>query len=77
MKKRILAIFLAVFAAAGMTACGGEEVATQEVDYDMTFETRQASMFPNWRSVMRKMQNGWKFLWKAENGKTAIRSLFP
>lgn len=40
MKKRILAIFLAVFAAAGMTACGGEEVKTQEVDYDMTFENQ-------------------------------------
>ena len=40
MKKRILAIFLAVFAAAGMTACGGEEVKTQEVDYDMVFENQ-------------------------------------
>lgn len=40
MKKRILAIFLAVFAAVGMTACGGKEVETQEVDYDMTFENQ-------------------------------------
>ena len=40
MKKRILAMFLAAFAAVGVTACGGEEVATQEVDYDMTFENQ-------------------------------------
>lgn len=40
MKKRILAMFLAVFAAVGMTACGGKEVETQEVDYDMTFENQ-------------------------------------
>ena len=40
MKKRILAMLLAAFAAVGMTACGGEEVATQEVDYDMTFENQ-------------------------------------
>lgn len=40
MKKRILSIFLAVFAAVGMTACGGKEVETQEVDYDMTFENQ-------------------------------------
>ena len=40
MKKRILALFLAVFAAVGMTACGGKEVETQEVDYDMTFENQ-------------------------------------
>ena len=40
MKKRVLAIFLAAFAAVGMTACGGKEVATQEVDYDMTFENQ-------------------------------------
>ena len=40
MKKRILAMFLTVFAAVGMTACGGREVETQEVDYDMTFENQ-------------------------------------
>lgn len=40
MKKRILAMFLAAFAAAGMTACGGGDVETQEVDYDMTFENQ-------------------------------------
>ena len=40
MKKRILAMFLMVFAAVGMTACGGKEVETQEVDYDMTFENQ-------------------------------------
>ena len=40
MKKRVLAMFLAVFAAVGMTACGGKEVETQEVDYDMTFENQ-------------------------------------
>ena len=40
MKKRIFAMFLAVFAAVGMTACGGKEVETQEVDYDMTFENQ-------------------------------------
>ncbi|MBR5270286.1 MAG: hypothetical protein IKU21_07275 [Anaerotignum sp.] len=40
MKKRILAMFLAAFAAVGMTACGGKEVETQEVDYDMTFENQ-------------------------------------
>ena len=40
MKKRILSMFLAVFAAVGMTACGGKEVETQEVDYDMTFENQ-------------------------------------
>ena len=40
MKKRILAMFLTVFAAVGMTACGGKEVETQEVDYDMTFENQ-------------------------------------
>ena len=40
MKKRILAMFLTVFAAAGMTGCGGREVETQEVDYDMTFENQ-------------------------------------
>ena len=39
MKKRILAMFLTVFAAAGMTGCGSE-VETQEVDYDMTFENQ-------------------------------------
>lgn len=39
MKKRIFALLLAVSAAAGMTACGGE-VETQEVDYDMTFENQ-------------------------------------
>lgn len=36
MKKRIL-IFLTALLAMGMTACGGEETATMEVDYDMTF----------------------------------------
>lgn len=37
MKKRML-LLLAAIAAVGLTACGGEEpVATQEVDYDMTF----------------------------------------
>ena len=41
MKKRILALLLAVVAAVGMTACGGgNEVATTEVDYDMTFENQ-------------------------------------
>ena len=40
MKKRSFAMFLAVFAAVGMTACGGKEVETQEVDYDMTFENQ-------------------------------------
>ena len=40
MKKRVLAIFLAAFAAVGMTASGGKEVATQEVDYDITFENQ-------------------------------------
>ena len=40
MKKRTLALLLAAFAAVGMTACGGKEVATQEVDYDMTFENQ-------------------------------------
>lgn len=40
MKKRLFAMFLAAFAAAGMTACGGKEVETQEVDYDMTFENQ-------------------------------------
>lgn len=40
MKKRILALLLAVFAAVGMTACGGSKVETQEVDYDMTFENQ-------------------------------------
>ena len=39
MKKRILALLLAVSAAVGMTACG-KEVKTQEVDYDMTFENQ-------------------------------------
>ena len=39
MKKRILALLLAVSAAVGMTACG-KEVETQEVDYDMTFENQ-------------------------------------
>lgn len=33
-------MFLAAFAAVGMTACGGKEVETQEVDYDMTFENQ-------------------------------------
>ncbi|MBQ9091185.1 MAG: hypothetical protein IJY52_02810 [Anaerotignum sp.] len=40
MKKRLFAMFLAAFAAVGMTACGGKEVETQEVDYDMTFENQ-------------------------------------
>ena len=39
MKKRITAFFLAVFAAVGVTGCGGK-VETQEVDYDMTFENQ-------------------------------------
>ena len=39
MKKRMLALLLAVSAAVGMTACG-KEVKTQEVDYDMTFENQ-------------------------------------
>ena len=39
MKKRITALFLAAFAAAGVTACGGK-VETQEVNYDMTFENQ-------------------------------------
>ena len=39
MKKRLFALFLAAFAAVGMTACGGG-VETQEVDYDMTFENQ-------------------------------------
>lgn len=38
MKKRMLTMLLAAFAAVGMTACGGKEVETQEVEYDMTFE---------------------------------------
>ena len=33
-------MFLAAFAAVGMTACGGKDVETQEVDYDMTFENQ-------------------------------------
>ena len=40
MKKRSFALLLAAFAAVGMTACGGKEVETQEVDYDMTFENQ-------------------------------------
>lgn len=40
MKKRIFSVFLAAFAAVGMTACGGKEVETQEVDYNMTFENQ-------------------------------------
>lgn len=40
MKKRILTMMLAAFAMVGMTACGKEEVATQEVEYDMTFENQ-------------------------------------
>ena len=40
MKKRILSVLLAAFAAVGMTACGGKEVETQEVEYDMTFENQ-------------------------------------
>lgn len=40
MKKRILVMLLAAFAAVGMTACGGKEVETQEVEYDMTFENQ-------------------------------------
>lgn len=40
MKKRMLTMLLAAFAAVGMTACGGEEVATQEVEYDMVFENQ-------------------------------------
>lgn len=40
MKKRLVSVFLAAFAAVGMTACGGKEVETQEVDYDMTFENQ-------------------------------------
>ena len=40
MKKRIFSLFLAAFAAVGMTACGGKEVEKQEVDYDMTFENQ-------------------------------------
>ena len=39
MKKRITALFLAVFAAVGVTGCGAK-VKTQEVDYDMTFENQ-------------------------------------
>ena len=39
MKKRITALFLAVFAAVGVTGCGSK-VETQEVDYDMTFENQ-------------------------------------
>lgn len=38
MKKRMLTMLLAAFAAVGMTACGGKEVETQEVEYDMTFD---------------------------------------
>lgn len=40
MKKRLVSVFLAAFAAVGMTACGGKEVETQEVDYNMTFENQ-------------------------------------
>lgn len=40
MKKRMLTMLLAAFTAVGMTACGGEEVATQEVEYDMVFENQ-------------------------------------
>ena len=40
MKKRILALLLAAVAAVGITACGGNELATTEVDYDMTFENQ-------------------------------------
>ncbi|MGN1230300.1 MAG: hypothetical protein ACI4TP_00225 [Anaerotignum sp.] len=38
MKKRMLTMLLAAIGAVGMTACGGKEVETQEVEYDMTFE---------------------------------------
>ena len=40
MKKRSLIMLLAALLAVGMTACGGEEVPTQEVEYDMTFENQ-------------------------------------
>lgn len=40
MKRKIFAALLTLFAAVGMTACGGEKVKTQEVDYHMTFENR-------------------------------------
>lgn len=40
MKKRMLTMLLAAIGAVGMTACGGEEVATQEVEYDMVFENQ-------------------------------------
>lgn len=43
MRKRIFAMFLALFAALGMTACGKEKVETREVEYDMTFENRTGS----------------------------------
>ncbi len=40
MKKRMTVLFLAALAAVGVSACGGEKVETQEVDYDMTFENQ-------------------------------------
>ncbi|MGN0135672.1 hypothetical protein [Anaerotignum sp.] len=40
MKKRMLTMMLAAFAAVGMAACGSKEVATQEVEYDMMFENQ-------------------------------------
>lgn len=40
MRKRIFAFFLTILAAVGVTACGGKEVETQEVAYDMTFENQ-------------------------------------
>lgn len=40
MMKRILTMMLAAFMAVGMTACGGEELPTQEVDYSMMFENQ-------------------------------------
>lgn len=43
MKKRIFAMFLALFAAMGFAACGREKVETREVEYDMTFENQTGS----------------------------------
>lgn len=40
MRKRMFAMLLAAIGAVSMTACGGEEVPTQEVEYDMTFQNQ-------------------------------------
>lgn len=40
MRKRMVAFFLFLLAAVGITACGGKEVETQETAYDMKFENQ-------------------------------------